>query len=249
MVRSKPRKKKPAPILPYTYKPIYPHILSPVTSGLHVVDNSTQDRGQDYADYWPFAQYPRTASDAAFDYSGPSTGISSPLPSQASFGDLAPSTMSALFDHVPSAVTSDKNYIYASTQPNGYHNSSGEPLGSVLASSSAPIDPQSPCSNTQDVFYTIAAPRPSLPFPALGLRIDSQSAFCPSPDLAHSATTTESSSSTGSPFSVLGMLPPDVAEVSLAEGVNVGDRYLVQGIDSATEESFIKLLSNSPLFP
>ncbi|KAF7440555.1 hypothetical protein PC9H_000901 [Pleurotus ostreatus] len=246
VVRTKPRKKKPAPILPYTYKPIYPHILSPVTSGLHVVDSSTQDRGQDYADYWPFAQYPRTASDAAFDYSGPSTGIS---PSQASFGALAPSTMSALFDHVPSAVTSDMNYNFASAQPNGYHNSSGELQGSVLAGSSAPIDPQSPCSNTQDVFYTIAAPRPSLPFPALGLRIDSPSIFCPSPDLAHSATTTESSSSTGSPFSVLGMLPPDVAEVSLGEGVHVGDRYLVQGIDSATDESFIKLLSNSPLFP
>ncbi|KAF9488403.1 hypothetical protein BDN71DRAFT_1513090 [Pleurotus eryngii] len=249
VVRTKPRKKKPAPILPYTYKPIYPHILSPVASGLHVVDSSTQDRRQDYADYWPFAQYPRTASDTALDYSGPSTGISLPLPSQASFDDLAPSNMLALFDHALSAVTSDKNCNYASTQPNGYHNSSGEPEDSVLASSSAPIDPQIPCSNTQDIFYTIVAPLPSLPFPALGLSIDSPSVFCPSHDLAHSATTTESSSSTGSPFSVLGMLPPDVAEVSLAEGVNIGDRYLVQGIDSATEESFIKLLSNSPLFP
>ncbi|KAG5221229.1 zinc cluster transcription factor [Salix suchowensis] len=189
---------------------------------LHVVDSSTQDRGQDYADYWPFAQYPRTASDTALDYSGPSTGISY-LYLPGSFDDLAPSNMLALFDHALSVVTSDKNCNYASTQPNGYHNSSGEPEDSVLASSSAPIDPQIPCSNTQDIFYTIVAPLPSLPFPALGLSIDSPSVFCPSHDLAHSATTTGSSSSTGSPFSVLGMLPPDVAEVSLAEGVNIGD--------------------------
>ncbi|KAF4603693.1 hypothetical protein EYR40_000861 [Pleurotus pulmonarius] len=243
-VRTKPRKKKPAPLLPYTYKPIYPHIPSPVAQGL--VDGSTLDRGHDYADYWPFTQYPGTASDVTFDLSGPSTGI--PSTSQASFGDLAPSTLSALFDHVPSAVKSDINPNHAPTQPIEYHDPSGELQGSVLASSSAPVDPKNPCPDIH-VFSTIAAPRPSVPFSPLGLVIDSPSIFCPSPDFVHSATTTESSSSTGSPFSIFGTLPGEVTEVPPAVGSNVRSHCLVQEMDPATEESFVTLLSNSPLFP